>query len=471
MPISHLPVEIHVLIASYLSSKDLPNYRSACKCFADIGAQYLFQDLTFHAAHASINRINSVGLREDLKGNVHTITWDTGSVDVNVTDFGEWHYRLRVLRRQELAAAQEALRRELPDENDVRKAMEIFLRGEYEKYKVLVREEREVQSQRLSGLTDHLVHFPKLKRIIVTKQQRSHEDGLVMRDRDRGLVERGILACRAPYKHSQDMFPFVTALKAAQDTTQQLEVRSLNFGVFSQSVYNEHLHHIDTSHVSRLRLHFAMTDPSSDPLESSMSIMNCKRVLAQGHLKKFLLKFQNLQALGLDFEARSHGNGRAPVNLHDIFSLDHQWRSLRELAIYHVDTPASVFARFIENHAASLERLALGDICLDPPDSWVVLLSNLQPQLRLGSADFEYFLFDARIENLLRVRSAMIGWYCDSEVSAEEDSDLGKRLEKYLVEGGGCPLREERKIARVVGRLENQRIDDWLHNRHISLLT
>ncbi|KAJ4292797.1 hypothetical protein N0V90_009460 [Kalmusia sp. IMI 367209] len=475
MPVPHLPVEIHTIISSHVARKDLPSYRSASKTFADIGARFLFRDLVLHASYDSLNRIKNVGCHNELRDTVHTVEWDTSTLNLDAWDFNDWKNRIRGLRRHELAALQQTWQTELLDQNTIREHMHRFLLKEYQRYESLLAEEQEVQFRHLWNLEDHLARFPRLKNIVVSKRQHASLDADFDRKGPRftELVKRGMLGqhCRAPYKHNEDMFPLVVALGVAQSSTHQIEAKNLNFGVFSQGAYTEHLQNIDVSHITRLNLRFSMTSPSSDPLESSMSIMNCKRVLQQGNLKDFLQKFKTLQALSLDFDVRSHGNGRAPVNLQDVFSIDHVWPQLRELAIYHVDTSASTFTHLISAHSATLKDLALGDLCLDPPGSWEALLTNIQPELALDSATFEYFLFDARIENFLRGRSAMIGWYCDSQECVEETSDLGERLERYMVEGGHCPLREQRKIARVVGRLETQRVDDWVHNRHVSLLT
>ena len=97
----------------------------------------------------------------------------------------------------------------------------------------------------------------------------------------------------------------------------------------------------------------------------------------------------------------------------------------------------------------------MGDICLEPPGSWDAILTNLQSRLSLSSATFSDFLFDAQKESFQRGRSGLLGWYCGGEESVKGVASLRARLEKFILEGGVCPLSEERKVARVVGRMED----------------
>lgn len=472
----HLPAEIHAIISSYLAIEDLPAYRLSNKHLADIGAQHLFRDLSFHASHASLTRLKNLGNHSLLNRLVHRITWDTSSISLDTWDFNDWESRIRTLRRHELAELRESWHAQLIDSEFVEECMQRFLWKQYERYTKLVTEEREILDDHPADVTSLFASFPKLKTIVVERKVHDGPDGWPgpLETQATGLVQRGILQRhrKVSYRYSSDMFPLVAALRVAHSSVHQLEVRTLNFAVFGQGIYGEHLQHIDVWGITRLYLQFSLTDPGSETLESSMNIINCKRVLHRGHLKDFLRKFTSLQALGLDFEARSLGNGRAPVDLQDIFGEDQAWPQLRALTICHADTPASTITALLSSHAASLRSLSLGDVCLDPPGSWESLLSDIQPSLSLTNAEFYYFLFDARIGGFARGRSAMLGWYVDSQESVEMGmSDLGKRLEVFMIRGGICPLWEQQKVARVVGRLEDRRMDDWIRGSNSSVVT
>ncbi|KAJ4358256.1 uncharacterized protein N0V89_002836 [Didymosphaeria variabile] len=479
MPTSHLPVEIHNIISSHLARDDILRYRSASKRLADIGAQYLFKSLVFHASYHSLGCIESIGYREHLRHFVETITWDTSSLGLDVLSFDEWKHRIGSLTPHQLWMLRETWERAQSSEHeDIGKCNNRFLRDQYERYRNLVAEGQEVQDLHLAELADLLAPFPRLTSIIVEKKRYHVANATSERLEiysNEGLLKRSMLHHHRwmPYKHSTDMFPLVAALNAAQASACQLETRNINFHVFSQPNYMEHLQHIRVSQITRLDLRFALHDATFDPQESSMNIMNCKTVLRQGYLRDFLRKFVSLRSLSVDFGTRSLGNGRAPVNLQDVFSMDqrHSWPHLRELAIHHADTPSHTISALLSSHASSLRVLSLGDICLDPPASWESLFTSLQPTLSLSSAAFSYFLFDARIESFLRGRSAMLGWYCDNEECVEESSELGPRLEAFMVKGGVCPLSEERKVVRVVGRLDDGRVEDWVAGRRVSVVT
>jgi hypothetical protein len=473
----HLPVEIHNIISSHLAREDLPSYRSASKRLADIGAQYLFRRLAFHASYASLDRIKNVGKNDNLARLVESVTWDTSSLCLDVWDSNEWKNRILGLRRRELGALRKTWHAQNENDDAFQQYVQWYLWEQYERYTKLVAEERELQAPQLADITKLLAPFPKLKTIILEKKQYEFDEATVqaLGSQSNELIHRGMLHrhTRVSYKHFTDMSPVIAALNAAQSFTRHLEARTLHFSIFSPPEYTKHLQQVQVSQITRLHLRFALLDASSNAMESSLNIMNCKHVLHQGLLRTFLRKFSSLQSLELDFEARSLGNGRAPVNLDDVFPPEQNcvWPHLQHLAICHADTPASTMTALLASHAPSLKSLSLGDMCLDPPASWESILTDLQPTLSLSSAAFSYFLFDARSESFLRGRSAMLGWYCDSEACMELNNDLGARLEKFMVKGGVCPLSEERKITRVVGRLEDGRLEDWAGGQRASVIT
>ena len=476
MPTPHLPAEIHNIISSYLAHEELQSYRQTSKRLADIGAQYLFRNPSFHASHASLARIVHISGHGTLKDAVQSVTWDTSSFSLDAWDFSDWQARIRVLRRRELAKLRAVWEAQFLDHASVEGCMQRFLWEQYEHYARLVAEEQDVQTKHLASVSSLLSPFPRLKTIVLERKiyggPHAGPEDLELKSAE--LVRRGMLQRRGrmPYRHGSDMFPFVTALRAAQSSTRRIEARTLNFGVFGQGPYMEHLHPIDVSLITHLHLRFSLSDPGADPLENSMSIMNCRHVLRHGHVKTFLSKFENMQVLRLDFDARSRGNGRAPVDLADVFEDGPAWPNLRELTVLHTDTPAPKLAALLSSHASTLRSLCLGDICFDPPASWESLLTGLQHELLLEHAEFSYFLFDARVENFVRGRSALMGWYVDPQACVELGrSDLGERLGRYMVEGGMCPLWEQRKIARVVGRMEEGQVEDWVQGRNVSVVT
>ncbi|KAF2450671.1 hypothetical protein P171DRAFT_503275 [Karstenula rhodostoma CBS 690.94] len=478
MSTPHLPVEIHDIICSHIAREDLHSYRSASKHLADIGAQYLFRHLTFYASYASLDRIVNIGNRDGLARLVETVIWDTSSISLDVADLDDWKTKILSLRCQELEELRSRWYRQIQNHDACEHRVQRYLWEEYERYKKLVATERDVQTLLLANVTNLLVPFSKLKTIIIEKNEDDHEDEYldmeVLEPRSTKLVKRGmlhryLLSRHVPYKPSTDLSPFVAALAAAQKSTHQVEARTLHYKIFSQLEYTQHLQHINVSHITHLHLRFALLDPSSNPQDSSLTMINCKHVLSQGHLRAFLTKFTTLQSLVLDLEARSPGNGRAPVNLQDLFPREQEdgvWPHLKHLAIYHADTPASVITALLSSHASSLRSLALGDVCLDPPASWEPIFTDLQPRLELCSASFSHFLFDARVEGFLRGRSALMGWYCGGGESVEALSSLGPRLAEFMVKGGVCPLSGERKTARVVGRAE-----DWVGERSACSIT
>lgn len=455
MSTPHLPVEIHNIICAHLAREDLRSYRKTHKYFAEIGAQYLFRHLSFHASYASLDRIANIGSFDYLADLVEIITWNTSSISLDVSDLDDW--KILNLRCQ----ASRELRSRWYKQTQDNDTCEHRVKRDFERYKTMVAAERDVQVHLLANLRNFVALFPKLRAIVVEKNRNNEEDFTfdldVVEPQSEKLVQRGVPRRRQSYKQLTDLFPIVAALNAAQVSTYQVELRALRYNIFSHVEYGQHLNHVNVSQITHLHLRFALLDPFSNPQNSSLNIMNCRHVLGQGYLRSFLQKFSSLQSLGLDFEARSLGNGRAPANLQDIFAEKDSffWPKLQHLAIYHADTSPSNITTLLVSQASSLRTLSLGDICLDPPGSWETVLTNVQPHLSLSSVTLSRLLFDARIESFQRGRSALLGWYCGDGEKVQGVASLGSRLEEFMVKGGACPLREEEKVARVVGRMDD----------------
>lgn len=478
MPIPHLPSEIHIIISSHLATEDLLNYRCASKRLAEIGAQFLFRHITFHASHASLIRTKVLGHHNDLKKWVRTVTWNTSSLDMGVNDFQEWLNHVTSLRSHELDEIRKAWGARVSDETGARISYNGWLMEQYERYTMLLAEEKSVQENHLGDIFFILGAFPKVNTIVVEKIQYDNpeitSENVELDSME--LVPRGMWQRyrRVRYRHFDDMAPLAAALRAAQYSTRKIEARNVHFTVFDLTRYIEYLKDIPVSQITHLDLRFPMEDPTHEPMCSGINMMNCRVTLYQGHFKHFLQNFESLEVLHLDFEGRSHGNGTAPVDLADVYEVEQGtvWPKLKDLAIRHADAPAPTVIGLLSSHAATLKKLALGDICLDPSGSWETILTNFQSQASLESAEFSYFLFDARIESSMKGRSAMVGWYVDSQKCRElGKSDMGERLVNFMVKGGSCPLLEEKKTVRVIGKLQDGNIDDWLDGRHVSVVT
>lgn len=449
MSTPHLPAEIHALIASYLAPDDLPAYRLAAKHLADIGAQFLFRDLTFHASSASLARIQYIARGSHLRDFVQTLTWDTSLVSPSPCT-----------------------------------SILCFDQDAHAHHAALLADQQTVLSTLSTHLPALLAPFPNLHTISLGAYT-SHPNNPTSLPPSSPPFSKPALqplgTSRPPYTHLTDTLPLLTTLLALHSPSTctstppplTLTLPSLNYAIFRPAPYTTHLSPLPASPLTHLTLHFPLASPTHNPQDTSLALVNCARVLHAGHLAHFLRKFPVLEALSLDFDARSAGNGRAGVALGDVFRARdgeekegggevHTWHRLRSLAIAHADVDAGTMAALLGGHAGTLKRLALSDVCLEPPGSWAALLGEVRPGMvgALEEVEFGEWLFDARIEGFLRGRSALVGWWVGGG-GEDLDLDLGRRLEGWMVRGGEgeCPLWEGGKMTRVVGRVVERERD------------
>jgi hypothetical protein len=174
--------------------------------------------------------------------------------------------------------------------------------------------------------------------------------------------------------------------------------------------------------------------------------MNLCTRMRSGQLRNFLGSLSNLVDLSLSIPISRDANGRydESVDLSQVLPPDIS--KLKKLRLEYFETSESFFTQTLLNNAPSLQRLVLGDMYLNPYGSWAHIFTTFQHhQQKLQSARLSGEFCDSVNLNLyLLPRGTPVigtedGW------DFNQATTIARALEKYLVSGGACPLRDEDK--------------------------
>ena len=174
-------------------------------------------------------------------------------------------------------------------------------------------------------------------------------------------------------------------------------------------------------------------DEEADEIGSEILI--CRTAFRDGRLGNFIAAATKLETLLVDFEWYEPC---CPINFEHLVLFTH-WPALRTLDLKCIEISRTRWLDFLRQHSATLRRLHLAHISLST-GLWVEVLEDMQEALQLEEMWFRWEL---------RAMYPLQEWNLDPSLDANEDdawcSNNRTRwaLEKYMVEGGTCPLRDE----------------------------
>lgn len=177
------------------------------------------------------------------------------------------------------------------------------------------------------------------------------------------------------------------------------------------------------------------SDEYDDEDEGSTEINQCHTHLQNGILARLLANAPNLHKLAIGFDTIF---ARHAADLHNIV-MDTHWPHLHTIKLTSIDAYKADWMAFFERHAQTLKHIALGAIVL-LDGSWPDVLERTQKLLSLHEAHFNNELYSLEYDQM---------WNFDppGACSSKDDSVRENRtrwaLEKFMVEGGVCPLRDE----------------------------
>ncbi|KAF1845064.1 uncharacterized protein K460DRAFT_102581 [Cucurbitaria berberidis CBS 394.84] len=443
-----LPPEIYGKIVPHLTDADLREYRCTCKYFAATGAKELFKVIAFHASSVSVQRVQELAGRENLRGCVQTLVWDSNLWDIaGGTEDELTAYQLQQGRYSTLRDNYRLLYPEpyglLPRDIEAKIG---DVKAHYQAHDERRQDEKKtlhgvLHPDRIAGL---LQQFPALREIrILNGSLESRERGLqkirtdIARDtldfipRGDSLfnpdLEDGPLGVHA-------LTRAIEGLSALQRPW-KLEIDAIDYTFFMPRIYPVSFE----AKLGRLTsLTLALSYWRGGPIARGDGYEECDEcwaVLKRGFFKQFLRSMKALRSLSLSLHQRRQiGRFHAAASIREMIPLDEDWTELCELSLTNIDVAEEDIIRLLQNHSSTLKALHLKDICLVPDGSWIHVLEAVRPVLKLTSAIFSgEYLFGCCEEK----PGALIWWL---------NGDLGSALSEYLISGGECPLREDNTV-------------------------
>ncbi|KAL8774142.1 MAG: hypothetical protein Q9209_001250 [Squamulea sp. 1 TL-2023] len=174
-------------------------------------------------------------------------------------------------------------------------------------------------------------------------------------------------------------------------------------------------------------------DDSEDIDEGEVE--ECTDFMKGGMLARMLSGAPDLHKLAISFDAYESG---CPIELQDLVC-DMYWPHLYIIRLDCIDTYEQDWLNFFKRHAKTIKRVALGTIRL-MDGNWPDVLENMQNMLELDEVQFR--------KELIGLEPHLQMWRFDPPgcTSSKDDSVQENRtrwaLEKYMIRGGICPLRD-----------------------------
>jgi len=433
--VPYLPPEVHRIIARYVHSSELPNYRLASKCLAEIGAEELFNTVTFHCSSASIARINNIKGCERLNKYVRSMVWDTNFWRIpDVQDLHEWR---RYFKRRGFAArcSADVAENELAD----RLASLEADRKEWGRYLDHTIDEKKAKKN--SVLQNTFAGFENLSKLHIL-------NGALAGDH-RGVKKVGEDACfpghGSGYWRGESLYndgdhihylvragghalAAIRSFRGISWRLTKLRMDAVCPEVFAAPIGVEALQNLSSLHI---KLTLRVKSNVRLELYTDQRMRRAQEAFRRLHFMDFLARFPELESLKLDFSGRFLDN--APTTVHDIFPKHYTWPKLRKLSLLHVNAAPEPLLGLLERHGATLEKLNLHDIMLEfdrfgpygpvkgHPWEWPHIFKKMKDVLRLGRATFSG---------------------CFSTTDTKADENLALAAATYLVKGGESPFKE-----------------------------
>jgi hypothetical protein len=375
---SHLPFippEIHRIIALYVSSADLQNYRLASRCLAEVGAEELFHTITFHCSLASLGHVSAIKSCDHLRKYVKVLVWDTNPWSIpGVRDQREWHDYLAIFKP---GAHHGTLGHTMLKSPLGKRLLELADSWDHwGRYLDCVLDEKQAKVPHLLKAT--LLGFPSLGKVHVLNGdlERAHR-GL------KKLSDSIIPPLEEPtaYWRGESLYCDGSFVQTSQ------RPGSIALGV---------LHKLPgiCGHLTKLRLdavcwrvlesvidrfarlpvlaslHLRITirsEPSYRnphiPFPRVFRFHQARIAFQEGALMKFLATLPELRSLRIDFSER-YEKSAVPVPLAfasvgNVFGYEHIWPKLRKLDLRLIDTSPKAFISVLKRHRSTLKDLRL----------------------------------------------------------------------------------------------------------------
>lgn len=434
--ISHLPVEILILIAAHCGREELKALRLAHHAFLTVASQHLFREIHISPNSNSFDRAHSVAEQDHLRKRVKSIVYHYGLLEDAYPGFDEFRHEWFSARRSDVVRDPSELTAEVIwnyscylEEMDGQRTFD--LRIEEDELEDLAARLPHLES--ISTLLDDVKPFTELrdyigKRVGMAAAADDYGDGRFPK-LFKAVADKSLQKVSARSIQWPDL-DFIECTPEQDAQRYRRCLRKLKF--LEMGIYN------------------ALNDFKFEADEDKDEYM-----YSVGKLGTFLQEASDLTTLKLDFDElpfESHADEMLPIS-QTIFR--HRWPELRVLKLEAICAHETALVDFLDAHKRSLQTLCLGDIELvqdgEKVPSILTLFQNIRESLRLRACTITGN-FTNRIDQ---------AWYVDTEY--DQQDCFRDQLEAYL-------SRQDQRTSPAARNVSDHEIEQyWDRGLHLEL--
>ncbi|KAI4230668.1 MAG: hypothetical protein LQ349_006110 [Xanthoria aureola] len=422
--LDRLPPEVLDIICNELSDEDIPALRLQCRYLCKIASAHFLRCAFVRFKKTSIDSLVQLSSHPLLSQNVRTII-----------------YEPNFLQRQSRQTWMKDWRKAVPSDKGISYTSR-ELRAAWQIYQRYLQEQEDLiaMDNACQDLRQAVQGFPNLRALHV-----NYLSGLW--DCNSYVNAYGDSLCWDLYPGSSNQGP--SGIEQMVSLINMLGTVDVNLASLRIGLLNwEFFRHFDPIHdkpkgtkritQSLQDIKFVINtwsargdaDDENEPL-SYLELDKCRTYLEQGFLGHVLSAAVDLQKLAIEFTNQ--------IDFQYVV-LDTHWPHLHTIDLDSVDTRQDDWFKFFELHAASLKCLTLASIKL-LDGNWPDVLERMQQLLSLDEAHFHKCL-----SCVAPARTWDFSWpgHTTSEDDSVPENVTRWALDRFMVDGGVCPLRDER---------------------------
>jgi hypothetical protein len=435
-----LPPEILLMICENIEIEDIQALRQVNRGFAAIAGQYLLPEVHFFVHDQSLDKLQAICNHPIISKRVKSLLYEALLLDPHEKSFSEWELDVQ---NSDLihARVDHIVQRYHPEEERQRdRHTRGQLRKCYENYVALHRRQQEILETRydFECITEAVKRFPALEKITMSSGfWFSERSNAIMQAFEKPSLQKPYVNGVGP-EGVRQLTSLLLAVAQSEIKLKKLRAGSLSWKVFQQDESTMKPMTQACKHLTSIKL-FLGTE--MDDTKVGLEAAECREFLKNGALRNLLTSMPNLRTLDVSFDYASDADDTFPAALQDMIPDHHHWPHLEKLSIGCFDAEEWRLLSLYEKHKATLKRIGLCDVMLRGGGSWLSFLPKIRRILpRLESA---CVCGNLRAMGLREEESWVIGTPDAFPRDAER-----KKLGKFVVKGGVCPLSRGNMVWR-----------------------
>ena len=462
--LDRLPAEILDIICEELWDTDIPALRLQCRYLCKVATVHMFDDAFVRFKKSSIDSLLELAAHPVLSQNVKTLSYEPNLLKRQPRE--EWQDRIP-LRDYHDTSNIPSPPKQSASERDwrlfhrtVKKVVLHEKRTPYSAkeldtawpiYQRYLQEQEDLfeRDNACQDLQQAVQHFPNLRAVHVNFGWGlwcgpGWSSDTSVNPYGSGLTHAGSTA-RYPGELPgvEQIVSLIRMLGTLEVKLDSLRIGSVNWKFFLQFEGSGNLSDMKKRIVQSLKdIELVITtwtdlgihDEEEDEVQQQLEVDRCRTFLDKGSLGRILAQAPDLRRIAIEFDAYEV---KCPIDF-QFLVLDTQWSHLHTIKLDSIDTHEGHWMDFFERHASTIKNIRLATIRLLDGE-WPDVLERMQQLLTLEEAEFDNHLSSVAPSQL---------WWLDAPgyTSSKDDSVQENRtrwaLEKFMVHGGVCPLRD-----------------------------